>query len=194
MDWSGVRDKLLVSVATALILGLLALVGNWASQGGLITILGGISKAEFDQKTKDLSAPGSLPQTAVVAFDSDVCPLGWTNFKPATGRTIIGSGTSLEPGMEEDENGSRLRPQKYRGHGGVRSVKLTERNIPIHQHETQLGTYDPLFGPTQPKARMISGTTAGTFPPALTSAFGQSSPDPLEVVSPYVALSYCKKA
>src|SRR5438046_1121228 len=42
----------------------------------------------------------AIPKGVVLAFDNDSgCPAGWSVFKPATGRMIVGSGDTYEVGM-----------------------------------------------------------------------------------------------
>lgn len=195
MNWSETGSRIIVGVVSAMALGVLAIVGNWASHGGLITLLGGISKTELEAKLKELppSAPGGIPFGAVVAFDSDACPPGWTTFKPATARTIIGSGSLFEPGMEEDGSGVALKVQKYRGHGGARWVTLKEENLPVHQHDTQIASENSLFGLGETKPNAIFGSKYDRATVAKTSPYGKAKPDAVETLSPYVALAYCKK-
>lgn len=58
--------------------------------------------AEAAQKANDL-ARLIVPKGAVVAFNLDECPSGWTEFKPAYGRFVRGidrSGGNLDPDGE----------------------------------------------------------------------------------------------
>jgi hypothetical protein len=46
-----------VGVITAAIVGLLGLLAAWASEGGLVHFLGGVTKGELDAALKNLRAP-----------------------------------------------------------------------------------------------------------------------------------------
>ena len=197
MDWSSVRDKVFVSIAAAVILGGLTLLANWASHGGLVTLLGGVSQATLEEKLRQLSAPGNIDTSAVIAFDREQCPQGWERFAPATARAIVGWGDTFEVGMERDRNGQNLLPEKFRGHGGASEVILEEANVPAHKHDTQLGSDSPPYG-AGPVKHAIAGASYGNYPTGLTSnptliTDVNPKPSPVRILSPYVALSYCRK-
>jgi hypothetical protein len=57
---SDLAQQIAVGVAAAVIIGLLTLFGNWASQGGLVRVLGGISKADLDDALKKIPSPSPV--------------------------------------------------------------------------------------------------------------------------------------
>ena len=62
-----------------------------------------------------------VPTGAVAAFDlPNGCPEGWSAFKDAQSRAIIGAdfGQGFAPGLGANGDGSALRTWKYRDHGG----------------------------------------------------------------------------
>jgi hypothetical protein len=65
---------------------------------------------------------GGVPIGAVLAFDTDDCPAGWTYFKQATSRAIVGAAISVRPqegyfSVEMDSYDTRqLQPIKPRNH------------------------------------------------------------------------------
>jgi hypothetical protein len=48
---SEISTKVVVNVITALVLGVIALIGTWAFGGDIIRILGGVTVAEFQKAT-----------------------------------------------------------------------------------------------------------------------------------------------
>lgn len=115
-----------VAVITAVTLGALALIGNFATSGGLVKALGGVPLGELAAEIKkipkaELAAligppgpagpegkqgssgsrgdPGNiaeLPKDAVVAFADDSCPPGWSRYTKAHGRMIVGATENAE--------------------------------------------------------------------------------------------------
>jgi hypothetical protein len=96
--------------------------------------------AEVGQLRKELSdlrssGLAAIPSGAVLAFDApnlnqDRCPLGWTPFLEARGRTIVGAGDpSRAPGkMAADENGRMLKGYVLRQHGGEQMLARLEED------------------------------------------------------------------
>lgn len=161
MDWKGIQEKIAVSVITAVILGGLALGWNFASEGGVIRLIGGIpekdlkphlmrlaegieaaaTKAELEARIELPTADQSIPRGAVIAFDRDdldqsKCPPGWQPFKNARARVIIGAGDPGEaPGKMSFDEQARPLTHYVRGqHGGAEGHELTTAEMPSHQH------------------------------------------------------------
>ena len=164
MDWQGVREKVVVGVITAVVLGGLALVWNFTSEGGLIRLIGGVpakdlnpeltrlgegieraaTKEELRARTASPKAEQLLPRAAVVAFDrddleQDRCPAGWRPFKNARARVIVGAGDpGGSPGkLGFDENAQRLTHYVLGQHGGseVQTLKIGEMPNHLHMNE-----------------------------------------------------------
>ncbi|PZR91820.1 MAG: hypothetical protein DLM68_02860, partial [Hyphomicrobiales bacterium] len=96
VDWKGISEKVIVGIITAAVIGALAIFWNWASQGGLVRALGGITPKEVDDlvKKQSIPAPLTLPTGAVVAFDLPKgCPAGWVVLESAVERSIGGATT-----------------------------------------------------------------------------------------------------
>lgn len=66
----------------------------------------------------------SVPKGAVVAFNQDSCPSGWSSFDLGIGRTIIGEGTA-----------QGLSTRTLRQQGGAETHTLTISEMPSHDHE-----------------------------------------------------------
>jgi microcystin-dependent protein len=76
-----------------------------------------ISAAEASAATGEL-AKQTVPAGAVMAFDLNACPTGWTEYAAAQGRTLVGAQADLA-------RGTAL---------GSDSLKLKVRNLPAHSH------------------------------------------------------------
>ncbi len=82
LEWNSVLEKAVVGAAVGLIVsavvGVLALLWNWGSQGGLVHVLGGVTQKDLEEIEKR----PRMPPGAVVAFDlRDGCPGGWKPFE-----------------------------------------------------------------------------------------------------------------
>lgn len=78
-----------------------------------------------------------LPAGAVAAFDlSDGCPEGWTDFKDARGRVIIGSG-----------KGEGLTRRAFREPAGIEQIKLEAGHLPKHSHPINAMVINNSAGP-----------------------------------------------
>ena len=55
---SPIMEKVAVSVIAAVTLAALTLFWNWASQGGVVKALGGVTRAELAMGTEVIPAPG----------------------------------------------------------------------------------------------------------------------------------------
>ena len=126
-----ITEKIIVGAATAVILGVLALIWNWATVGGLVRALGGVTQ-------HDMGRLNPVPEGAVVAFDNaDGCPTGWVLFEPAISRMVVGaigpSGSTLVPNT--DMQGKALSAFQYRSDGGEEGHLLLEAELPPHSHE-----------------------------------------------------------
>jgi hypothetical protein len=144
-------------------------------------------------------AIGGVPSGAVVAFDlspDEPCPDGWTTWREATSRVIIGAGNgdlSYEAKFKKDENGVELTSRAYREHGGAERETLIEDQLPPHTHEftgfpITTGGNDGLGNVLAVGDRTVYGkyTPDGTI-----SVVGKGNS--INNMPPYVALYYCKK-
>lgn len=125
-----------------------------------------------------------IPSNAVMAFNSDVCPLGWTPYGPAEGRFIFGSGGSIS------------------GSGGAEEIVQTLAQLAPHYHGIGGGWFAPSVN--QMGQQNCSGNGCNDGPSGYSSAnfapitgtvvaMGSDNPEPMNIMNPYVALLYCKK-
>jgi hypothetical protein len=91
-DESVIVGQVIVSVVTAIattiVLGLLGLSGNWASQGGLVRLIGGVSRAELaDDIDKQLSKSAQF----LNSIKLEMVPGKWSNSiaKLADGSVVV---------------------------------------------------------------------------------------------------------
>ncbi|WP_029066180.1 hypothetical protein [Labrenzia sp. DG1229] len=133
MDLKAVGEKVAVGVLSAVLLGALALIWNFASEGGLVRLLGGVpardlspqltilhDRIESLENNSSAEVP-AFPTGAIVAFDGGRyekvpdgrlqtgCPSGWIRFEQAAGRFIIGSDSY--PGFEPNAPKYKLRSE-----------------------------------------------------------------------------------
>lgn len=138
-----------------------------------------------------LQVAGEVPNDAIVAFDrtpSNPCPEGWTVWREATSRVILGAGNnedSYEEKYQLDENGKKLTPRGYREHGGSEVHILTIEEMPNHDHGKIFG------GDGQTKAGMNNEHAFHASGYKGMKAEGGSKPH--NNMPPFVALYYCKK-
>jgi hypothetical protein len=128
----------------------------------------------------DLLGSIQVPSGAVLAFDRQRCPDGWSNYEEGVGRAIIGAG-----------RGNNLTPRRVGDTGGEEQVTLTLAQMPAHRHA------NPTTGNNQVieevNALPIGGR--GSYGPQHarpTDAAGQSQPH--ENMPPYIALLLCRKS
>lgn len=73
-----------------------------------------------------------VPSGAVVAFDrEDGCPPGWSAYRDADGRFIVGTGRHTE----HDAYGNEVADLKFGEVGGERTHRLSVDEMPSHEHE-----------------------------------------------------------
>lgn len=208
-----------VTVITTVTIGALALIGNFATSGGLVKFLGGVPKADLEAMIgHPHDAPpepvAAMPKNAVVAFDTpDACPDEWSPFAPAASRVIIGAYNGGDAGrFALDPADQPLTQYKYRDHDGWESVKLTVDQMAEHKHNAgnlKTEDADPFIHSTSLGLGLSGGTPGGLFKanlnPAsgpdygahshmikgLTDVSGRSEPHPN--MPPYIALYFCKK-
>lgn len=126
-----------------------------------------------------------LPVGAIVAFDlSSGCPEGWSAFDVAGGRVLLGAG----PHKNLDASGRLLSTYKLGQFGGEENHILTIEEMPTHTHYAfrAIGNGDGLY----PKAEVMG--PPGQRINAPTQETGGSKPH--NVLNPYVAVNFCKKA
>jgi len=195
LDLESIREKVVVGVITAIVLAALTLLWNWASQGGIVRALGGVTQADFrtaleavSQRQGPLGPPGpkgdsgppgeTTLRNAVIAFDDTRCPSGWSVFTPATSRMIIGAGIAFDELYLNDADRQRLEPAKFRSHGGTVTHLLLHEEISDQQVANAPQAGNMGVGYRRAAAKPNNFDTPALF---------------RDVLPPYIALSYCKK-
>jgi hypothetical protein len=78
IDWKSIADKVLVGVFTAVALGVLTLLWNLGSNGGIVRALGGITQKEAEDIAKRIVVPpSSLSLIAGGQVDRDGTKQAW---------------------------------------------------------------------------------------------------------------------
>jgi microcystin-dependent protein len=146
------------------------------------------------------NATGSLaaqvvPAGAVMAFDLDACPAGWSAYAPARGRAVVGADTGLARGALVGNNTLSLTADQLPAHnhtGTTGPGNAAPYNI-VHQHGAEArGTHVTGFsgGP-------VTGADNDAWPLAIhthnftTSTVGKGAAFDNRQAS--VALLYCRK-
>lgn len=115
-----------------------------------------------------------IPSEAVVAFaNTQECPSGWTLFKPASGRTIIGAG-----------EGNSLTNRVPGSVGGAETHTLSIAEMPRHDH-------GGIYGGTSTKAGMNNGFAYHTS--GYERILPEGGGNPHNIMQPYIVLTYCIK-
>jgi hypothetical protein len=159
------------------------------------TKLGAVPYAvQADRATQitGLAVLSLVPSGAVMAFDLDACPLGWTEMTRAKGRTIVGA--------------SDGHPRNQMG--GGETVTLTEGQLPAHRHPVSdpghvhpaaVSTFIQGGAPGEGPANIAQGGNSYVFTRNTGSAGtgisvgNTGGGQPVPVMPPFLALIYCKK-
>ncbi|MEL7030210.1 MAG: hypothetical protein AAGL49_13625 [Pseudomonadota bacterium] len=161
--------------------------------GLLSAVVGGALVAFFvlrGEGTEEAAAPAPLvsaegvPAGAVVAFDGAACPTGWSAYRDAEGRFVMGADIDTPPTSV----------------GGRRTVTLTPEQAPPHAH----GLVPSDRQGTEAYWGFVAGE--GTYSlnkgqNGLGSAVVLRAPEtasagagaPIDITPSYVALTYCRK-
>ena len=101
-------NKVITGVITAIILSVLVLFWNWASEGGIIKALNGVTVdylADHESTKSAVITSQIIPKGAIVAFSGDRCPEGpdWELYLPGQGKFLRG----IDPTGTIDPSGIR---------------------------------------------------------------------------------------
>lgn len=132
-----------------------------------------------------------VPQGAVVPFDLDACPKGWSEFASAHGRLVMGaSNTGPDPVRKRGETVGELRHT------------LTETQMPKHDHGGNTGTGDFRGGSLDGQDKWCQvpiadsggyGVICHTQETHTHTIASAGSSEPFDIVPPSVVLLYCRK-
>jgi hypothetical protein len=156
-------------------------------------------EAERASQASGALAAQLVPSGAVMAFDLDACPPGWTEMTSTAGRMIVGTRAEAGAGLSARARGDS---------GGSESITLSEAQLPAHSHPVE----DP--GHTHPPmgASFIGGGAVEGPANVATNglSFGLASRTGVNttgievgstgqgakigVMPPFVALLYCRKS
>jgi hypothetical protein len=117
-----------------------------------------------------------VPSGAVMAFDLDACPAGWTAFASAAGHTIVG--------VDSRVRGTTL---------GAETHTMTVNEMPAHSHTNEIRGTVGTFNNNDINLYWSGGS-------AVASTFGTSRPSnntgggaAFSIMQPSLFLLYCKK-
>jgi hypothetical protein len=202
IDWKSIREKAIVGIVTAIVLGGFTLLWNWGSNGGIVRALGGVTKDDIVEAVNKLGVKGPQgpPPGAVVAFDLPTgCPKGWSTFERGMSRTIIGtSGTGLSvfdvPNLDAHEH--KLRAYAYQSTGGEEKHTFTIEELPPHDHGIPLLQHSEYVREKGYQGTDNVGLDASRTDPKwgvvrYTQMVGGGQP--YNTMPPFIALFYCKK-
>lgn len=204
ISWDEIRDKVVIGIISAVALGGLTLIWNWASSGGVVRAFGGVTQRELDAALKNISGvpgppgpkgePGTsanLPN-AVIAFESHQCPPGWSLFSDAMGRSIIGADPiGWTGGRNLDENNHPLSSRDFRATGGAEKHTLRREELPAISLSVTV--------PSPDQSGVDKYNAGGHNYPVITkgSTTVQTAPlgnaQEIQRMIPFIALLYCKK-
>lgn len=122
-----------------------------------------------------------VPAGAVMAFDLDDCPNGWSSFSKGKGRFIVGAGVA-----------SGLSARQVGDTGGAEKIALKPKHLPPHQHKAPFGAQPDHahYGQGEVK-RVVLGAGDGDHQVTRTSTVGEGKK--MTNLPPFIALRYCKK-
>ena len=127
-----------------------------------------------------------VPSGAVVAFDrEDGCPPGWSEYRDADGRFIVGTGRHTE----HDAYGNEVADLEFGEEGGERTHRLSVSEMPGHAHRQWFANGERFGGPgPEIDLRSAEQDLRGVqFDSAL--AGGDT---PHNNMPPFIALRFCR--
>ena len=142
-----------------------------------------------------------LPSGAVVAFDrEDGCPPGWSEYREADGRFIVGTGRHTV----HDRYATEVTEFGLREMGGERTHRLSVDEMPSHEHEIGIRPWPGDHGGPLEVGHSVGGNNdrtridADDGPPwaGLVSslyATGAGGSQAHNNMPPWVALKYCRR-
>lgn len=137
---------------------------------------------ELDERIAAVES-GGTPAGAVIAFDRETCPPGWSAYAPAAGRTISGVNLDTENGLAERQRGDKF---------GEESHTLTVAQLPAHHHDVSIYSGVGPFENGDDDLVAVGGSTvAAYYGGSATSEVGDGQA--FTNLQPSLALLYCTK-
>ncbi len=135
-------------------------------------------KDNFDYLYDQISNGGATPAGAIMAFNLASCPVGWSEFTNARGRTVVGLSAS-------DAEFNLLRES-----GGSKTQSLTIAQMPRHRHTLYTAAQKSTGG--GPGYYNGFTGTVGLNTHAGNSGYAGSGASHNNL-QPYITLLYCQK-
>ena len=129
-----------------------------------------------------------LPTGAVVAFDTENCPPGWTEYQEANGRFVVGVGFD----SQHNKYGNAVEDKTLGATGGSDQVKLEIDHLPSHFHENPTRGNDDRG---QEIEWALQATGRGQYGGPHSRPTQTTGNDmPYDNMPPFVALQYCRRS
>jgi len=145
-----------------------------------------LPRQEIGSAPYALHAGDGVPPGAVMAFDLEQCPHGWSEHMPARGRTLIGVNPTVENGLS---------PRALGESTGAEVHVLSEEQMPKHKHT--ISAYDVVnadFDWADTGLVVEGGKKTGQYAKGYGSTHtSEKGGAPHNNMQPSLALLYCKK-
>lgn len=131
----------------------------------------------------------TISSGAVVAFTTKTCPTGWDIFEDTEGRFILGWSEDTKLPAQETRA-----LKAYYAQGGASNISLTEDHLPAHNHGlvATLNGGDALNWSDKTGEELVP-TSFANHSFAHDFSYGSADMEPVSLMPPYIALTYCKK-
>ena len=132
-----------------------------------------------------------LPSGAIMFYDAENCPEGWSNVTKANGRVLMGAGLYNEDADQDGRNTAYSYELEEKG-GNMDSI-LKESQMPKHQHgtawgENQRGKYGNVGSEDNHIGSLQNDSDNYEY---LSESKGDGQP--FDNRMPYIAYTVCKK-
>lgn len=170
--------------------------------GGIIAVVISIAAAAWAIAKSLPDVIGLVPKGSVLAFNLENCPTGWSEFKEAWGRFVIGAVKESDLGkipgdFRVDSSGAGLLERPFRKPGGEQAHVLSISEMPTHNHGGSTGGSSNGNYVEFPAKHGTTGSFSGNVPFSTSdhihSIPSQGESQAHENMPPYIALSYCQK-
>jgi len=148
-------------------------------------ILACLNLSATNQTTFWKSMTSSVPVGTVAAFELASCPIGWSARNYLSGRSLVAAGSA-----------AGLTPRNYGETGGEETHTITLSEMPKHTHTlaarwSDAGAVSGGNNKLSDPAAFAAGGLNNVFPDRTTTPSGLGTA--INVMSPYVVLTFCEK-